>query len=202
MVAQTLAHGGLISYQQKAGGPQSPYELNINYFDALSNPFGEEPLTTQIDRFMGAYAIMLCLRGLPGIYFHSLFGSRNWSEGVIAAHNNRSINREKLARSKLEDELANRNSPRAWVFAQFQHLLRQRAGSAAFHPLGGQEILDMGREVFAVLRTSPSGSQQMLCIQNVTAHRQVAGKYALEPYQTLWLENPSQAEAGKQTGKI
>jgi sucrose phosphorylase len=190
LVSQTLAHGGLISYQQNADGTQSPYELNINYFDALSNPFGEEPLNTQIDRFMAANASMLCLQGLPAIYFHSLFGSRNWPEGVKATHNNRSINREKLERTKLEDELTNRNSLRSLVFVRFQRLLEQRAESDAFHPQGGQKILDMGREVFAVLRSSPTSDRQMLCLQNVTAQKQFAGKYVLEPYQTLWLEKP------------
>jgi sucrose phosphorylase len=190
LVTQTLAHGGLISFNQNADGGESAYELNINYFDALSNPFGGEALATQIDRFMAAHAIMLSLQGLPGIYFHSLFGSRNWSEGVDVTHNNRSINRQKLERTKLEEELVNRNTLRSQVFARFQRLLSQRAASDAFHPQGGQKILDMGREVFAVLRSSRSSCRQMLCLQNVTAQKQSAGGYTLEPYQTLWVENP------------
>jgi hypothetical protein len=48
----------------------------------------------------------------------------------------------------------------------------------------------MGREVFVVLRSSPTSSRQMLCLQNVTAQKQFAGKIALEPYQVLWLEKP------------
>jgi len=190
LVEQTLAHGGLISYQQNPGGTQSPYELNINYFDALSSPYEQEPIAMQINRFMAAYACMLCLQGLPGIYFHSMFGSRNWTEGVETSHNNRSINREKLEMAKLEAELANRNSLRSLIFAQFQRLLEQRAKSDAFNPQGGQNILDMGREVFVVLRSSPTSSRQMLCLQNVTAQKQFAGKIALEPYQVLWLEKP------------
>jgi len=35
--------------------------MNINYFDALSNPQGGEPLELQIDRFIAAQAIMLSL---------------------------------------------------------------------------------------------------------------------------------------------
>jgi glucosylglycerate phosphorylase len=191
LVAQTLSHGGLISYKQSAGGTQEPYELNINYFDALSDPFGDEPLATQIDRFMAAHAIMLSLRGLPGIYFHSLFGSRNWQDGLKATSNNRSINRQKLQRAELEDQLKIPHSLRAQVFGRMQRLLWQRAASSAFHPQGGQKILDMGPGVFAVLRSAPAGNRQMLCLQNVTAEKQPAGGYTLEPYQTLWLENPS-----------
>jgi hypothetical protein len=91
---------------------------------------------------------------------------------------------------KLEAELANRNSLRSLIFARFQRLLAQRAKSDAFHPQGGQKILDMGRVVFAVQRSSPTSSRQMLCLQNVTAQKQFAGKIALEPYQVLWLEKP------------
>ena len=38
LVNKALEHGGLVSYKNNADGSQSPYEMNINYFDALSNP--------------------------------------------------------------------------------------------------------------------------------------------------------------------
>lgn len=190
LVSQTLAHGGLISYKQNADGTRSPYEMNINFFDALSNPSGEEPLAMQIDRFMAAQAILLSLRGLPGIYFHSLFGSRSWLEGVKITCHNRTINRQKLARTELESELAVPNTLRAQIFARYRALLARRAASAAFHPQGGQQILEMGREIFAVLRISPAGDKQVLCLQNITAQAQSVAGYKLEPYQTLWLDNP------------
>jgi glycosidase len=82
LVARTIAHGGLVSYKANSDGTSSPYELNINYFDALNDPNARESLDTQIDRFVCAHAIMLALVGVPGIYFHSLFGSRRlarWS---------------------------------------------------------------------------------------------------------------------------
>jgi sucrose phosphorylase len=190
LAGQTLAHGGSISYKQNADGTQSPYEMNINYFDALSNPSSDEPLATQIERFMAAQAIMLSLRGVPGIYFHSLFGSRNWNAGVRLLEHNRAINRQKLEHAKLEEELADRDSLRSQVFARYRHLLGMRAGSAAFHPQGGQKILDMGRRVVGGLRSSPAGDRKFLCLQNVTAQTQSVATYTLEPYQTLWLDNP------------
>jgi len=33
-----LTHGGMISYKQNTGGSQSAYEMNIGFFDALSDP--------------------------------------------------------------------------------------------------------------------------------------------------------------------
>ena len=188
LVKQTLAHTGLISYKQNADGTQIPYELNINFFDALSDPAGEEPLATQIDRFMAAQAIMLSLQGLPGIYFHSLFGSRNWLAGVQATGHNRTINRQKLEQSGLEGELSDPNALRNQVFARYRALIFRRAASNAFHPNGSQKILEMGPAVFAVQRSSPMGDSQMLCLQNVTAQTQSVAAYTLNPFQTLWLE--------------
>lgn len=189
LVEQTLTHGGLISFKQKSDGTQSPYELNINYFDALSDPSSSEPLELQMDRFMAAQAIMLSLRGVPGIYFHSLFGSRNWNEGVNLTNHNRTINRQKLERADLESKLADPKSLRAQVFGRCCQLLFLRSACTAFHPHGGQEILDMGRNVFAVLRRSPNVDKHVLCLQNVTAQTQAAAAHTLAPYQTLWLEN-------------
>ena len=71
LVQTALDHNGFVSYKNNPDGTKSPYELNISYFDALSNPLGDESEDTQIARFLAAHSIMLALRGLPGIYFHS-----------------------------------------------------------------------------------------------------------------------------------
>jgi glycosidase len=194
LVEQTRDHDGFVSYKEIAGKEPSPYELNINYFDALSNPHSNEPLSIQVDRFMAAQAIMLSLCGVPGIYFHSLFGSRNWSEGVSITGYKRSINRQKLLYDQLLRELADQNSLRCRVFKRFRHLLLQRAACSAFDPYGEQKILDFGNGIFAVLRLSPHGEGQILCLQNVTQKPQpvhLPGIVdSLAPYQTLWVNNP------------
>src|SRR6185503_16052803 len=182
----TLAHGGLISYKHNADGSQSPYEMNINYFDALSNPASLQPpslakhpsgmvaeaayesLDLQVNRFIAAQAIMLSLVGMPGIYFHSLFGSRGWLEGVQQTGRNRTINREKLQFDELAHQLADENSLRSKVFARYSQLLKARSSISAFHPHGTQIILDLHPSVFAIERVSPDGTSRALCLQNVS----------------------------------
>ncbi len=83
LVEKTLEHGGLVSYKHNARGAQNPYEININYFDALSNPRTNEPLKFRQIVFMTAQAIMLSLIGVPGIYFHSLFGFARAGERAV-----------------------------------------------------------------------------------------------------------------------
>jgi sucrose phosphorylase len=182
LIARVQAHGGRVSYKNNPDSTQTPYELNINYFDALSNPQAGEPVEVQVDRFMVAQAIMLSLAGVPGIYFHSLFGSRGWPEGVQLTHRNRTINRQKLDRSGLEQELQDPASRRCRVFQRFTQMLTARASSAAFHPYGGQKILDggdprragadpgcccQGDAIFALLRVSPDGRQRVVCLHNL-----------------------------------
>ncbi|NJM08131.1 sugar phosphorylase [Candidatus Gracilibacteria bacterium] len=95
LVERTLRHGGHVSYKNNADGSQSPYELNIAFFDALSDPNDTRENDTQkIDRFVAAQAIMLALAGLPGIYIHSLFGSPSDHSGVALTGRYRSINRK------------------------------------------------------------------------------------------------------------
>ncbi len=215
LVSKTLEHGGLVSYKHNPNGTQSPYEMNISYFDALSNPNGNEPLDLQVNRFIAAQAVMLSLVGVPGIYFHSLFGSRGWLKGVEKTGRNRAINREKLQYAEIQNELANENSLRYDVFAKFSQLLKVRSGNPAFHPRGTQRILNLHPSVFALERISPDGNSRVLCLHNVSA-KQIAfetgyvwsvpkvessqenllskssgrllAEITLEPYQVLWVK--------------
>ena len=172
LVDTALAHGGRVSYKTNEDGSRSVYELNISYFDALSDPAGDEPLEIQVQRFALSQAIMLALAGTPGIYVHSLLGSRSWAEGVELTGHNRTINRQKLDRDVRERELADPKSLRHQVFAAYRNLLRARASDAAFHPHGAQRVVAAGEGVFALLRTAPDGGSQVLCAHNVSDREQ------------------------------
>lgn len=172
LVEGTLMRGGLVSYKNNSDGTKSPYELNINYFDALSNLQDGELEHLQIDRFMASQAIMLSHVGVPGIYFHSMFGSSGWPEGVSLSGQNRTINRQKLDLVTLKSELHDFTSRRYKVYSLYAQILRARACSTAFHPLGNQLVMDFGNAIFALLRSSPDGYSQVLCLHNVSDNSQ------------------------------
>jgi sucrose phosphorylase len=123
---------------------------------------------TQISRFLAAQSIMLALAGVPGIYFHSLFGSRNDRAGAEVSGIARRINREKLARAKLERELGDAASPRATIFARFKRLLAVRRAQPAFNPSSLQHVLELDSAIFGLLRSVRDSSQSVLCLHNVT----------------------------------
>lgn len=217
LVDKTLAHDGFVNYKTNSDGSQSPYELNITLFDALSNPTGDEPASLKIDRFMASQAMMLALAGIPGIYVHSLIGSSNNLAGVAETGQNRSINREKWQQSEFEKRLANPNSIASQVFQRYRRLLKIRSKHPAFHPHGAQQIVLGNQAVFAVLRMSPSGDETILCLHNVTTDSQIfnvdsklintggkfqdlltkrlfaSSKINLGPYQTCWLRTNSES---------
>jgi len=169
MVERTLAHGGYVSYKAEPDGSQTVYELNISYFDALSDPHAAEPLDLQARRFLASQAIMLSLAGVPGIYVHSMFGSRSYHAGVEQTGRYRSINREKLRRDRLERELADLASLRHKVLYPYLHIIRTRAAHPAFHPAGSQQVLSLDPALFVLLRGAPDGSESLLCIHNVSS---------------------------------
>ena len=169
LVRRAQAHGGFISTKNMPDGSLAPYEMNINYLDALSNPMQNEPPELAARKFLTAHAILLSLQGVPGIYFHSLFGSRGDRAGAIASGIPRRINREKLDRRPLELELVTPQSLRHQVWTGMERLLRIRRAQTAFHPLAAQQVLETDPRVFALLRTSRDARQQVLCLHNVSA---------------------------------
>lgn len=197
--------GGNVSYRAAPDGVRMPYELNINYLEALGRPDAEEPEDLVARRFLTSQAVMLSLQGMPAIYFHSMFGSRGWPEGVAQTGAYRTVNRQKLDRHRIEAELGTDGSLRKLVFVGYKVLLQARAAHTAFAPAAEQRIIRLHRSVFTVLRTSEQGS--VLCLHNVTdepvivdiaglvhgaltdliSGESIESMVELESFQTLWV---------------
>jgi len=170
VVQHVALRGGNISYKSNEDGTKSPYELNINYLDAIFPAEGsEKSQEIAVKRFLAAHAIMIALRGIPGIYFHSLFGSRNWSDGVKQTGRFRTINREKLIYNDLKTALSDSDSIRFTIFNGFTRMLNVRRECPAFHPFGDQKILHLHPAVFSLIRVSPDQVSRMLCLHNVSS---------------------------------
>lgn len=166
IVQSTLAHGGQVSYRSNPDEGQSAYELNITWYDALNDPAKPEP-DLDIPRFLASQAIMLSLAGVPGIYIHSLLGSRNCADCLVGTGRARSINREKFMLVKLEQELSDQRNLKSRVLTGYRQLLKVRKQQPAFHPASAQSILKLGSSVFAIIRAA-NGAERLLCMTNVT----------------------------------
>jgi sucrose phosphorylase len=162
------SRGGRVSYKATADG-EIPYELNINYRDAVNNP--DFPVELKAMQFLSSQAVMLVMAGVPGIYVHSLLGSGNWTQGVEESGINRRINREKLDSLQLVKELEEEDSLRRLIYLGYRELLKIRRSRKAFDPSSPQTILKLDDEVFALIRTAYDSSESILCLQNTSRRR-------------------------------
>ena len=135
LVAAARQRGGLIGSRRSQDGTDVPYELNITYLDALSDPDAPDS-TTSVSRFLASQAIMLAMRGIPGVYFHSLVGSHNDAAAARASGIARRINRHKYDLRELQQRLHTADSPQARIYTAYRRLIATRVAQPAFHPDG------------------------------------------------------------------
>ncbi|HFU74281.1 MAG TPA: sugar phosphorylase, partial [Helicobacteraceae bacterium] len=140
IVKAVESNGGLVSYRAEADGSKSPYELNCSYIDALTHP--DESDLIRAKRMLVAQATALVMPGVPGIYFHSLVGSRNYLDGVKHTGINRTINREKYHVDWLEGELLKEGGLAKTMFDSYKRLISIRINEPAFNPFGGFEFYE------------------------------------------------------------
>ena len=168
LISVVKSRGGRVSYKSTPEG-DIPYELNINYRDAVNHP--DLPVDLKAKQFLAAQSVMLCMAGVPGIYVHSLLGSGNWSKGVEESGINRRINREKLQSDILVKELEEEDSLRNLIYRGYRDLLKIRRSHKAFDPASPQTVVKLDPEVFALIRSAWDGSGSVLCLQNTSRRR-------------------------------
>jgi sucrose phosphorylase len=204
--------GGQVSWRALEGGEQHPYEVNIALFDALQGTVRGVD-TMGFARFVCAHAIMFALEGIPGLYIHSLLGTRNDYQRMENTGHNRAINRHQWQWAQLESELGNAASPHRQVMLALEALLRLRGEQPAFHPNAAQFTLQLGTAFFGFSRQSREPEQQIFCVSNITDEPHplnlldlnlveeadwedlISGQpcpdldqlLQLEPYQTVWI---------------
>ena len=204
---------GFVSYATTSDGKREPYELNITYYDAITDSTDDEELN--IKKFIASQSILLSFIGVPGIYVHSLFGTSNYLEGVEKTGQNRTINRKKFEFSDLEKELSCKNTKSYKIFTALKELIKKRRKEKAFNPNGDQRVLYLSKSIFALIRISPDYREKIIVLTSTANKRQeffisekecglnskrlfdlvsendinLENKIILEPYQIMWLKN-------------
>lgn len=203
LVENTLKSGGRVSYKDNGDGTKSPYELNINYQDALSSP--DEADEVRIAKFLAAETILLSMQGVPGIYIHSLLGSRNDYFGMTTSDIPRRINREKLDYNKLRMQLDG-DTNRSEIFKEFIRRLKIRKLEPSFAPQASQVVLKIDSRILALKRENPDKGTCVYALINVSPDtvslelagvkgvnlldgRQIQEKIRMSPYETVWVKS-------------
>ena len=170
LVQTAMDQGGLISYKSAKDGSEEPYEINVTWYSALNNDrdLAHEDEAFQVRRFVASRVIALIIQGVPGIYLHSLIGTRNDIDTVMATSSKRDINRRVIDESLIRRALENPLSKIARIGRELGRLLAIRTRQPAFNPACHQKILRYSPQVFAVLRSAPEIGQLILALVNVS----------------------------------
>jgi sucrose phosphorylase len=208
LVSHVQDHGGLVSFRAEEDGSQSPYELNCSYIDTLSHPDEEDIL--RIKRMLLSQGTALAMPGVPGIYFHSLVGSRNYHDGVKHTGINRAINRETFNVDWLEKELSQQGNLPKTMFDSYKRLISIRTNEKAFSPFGNFVFFDLDPRLFVMEQGCCENTERVLAVHNfsneeviftipdeitlplndllTTYEVDASKKVVLEPYQMMWLK--------------
>ncbi|UCF79415.1 MAG: sugar phosphorylase [Candidatus Eiseniibacteriota bacterium] len=173
LMKRTLEYGGMVSYMLGEDGRHYPYELNIAWYSAVNGMESDEPIETQIDRFVASRSVQLVLRGVPGSYLPSVIGTENDVETVLRTGAKRDINRRAFDVDALMRLLEDRSSRAHLILERLSQLAGVRVHCPAFHPSGEQSVIMRNDAVFSLVRTSLDGSQRILALTNVTGSRRV-----------------------------
>lgn len=203
LVADLEKEGALVSYKQNPDGTQSPYEINVTYMDALNRLADNDD--TRLQRFLLAHSILLTIPGVPAVYVQSILGARNDVDGVAQTGHNRSINRKKYPISEIETGLADDKTLMHRTFEGIKDMIQVRKTQALFHPNVPMEVVDLGKEIFAIRRVDASGNS-ILVLHNLSDQpiscdvaanwdilkdQPISGSapIVLAPYEFRWLTN-------------
>mgnify|MGYP002631312506 CR=1 FL=1 len=165
LIQEVVRRQGFVSTRRLPDNTESPYELNITYSSALSCDDDE---SLGLRRFLCSQAVCVSMRGIPGIYFHSLTATPNDLHGVQVQGHHRAVNRKKWLETELAQLLDDPDTNNNHAFNAMTTLLRRRASHPAFHPDATQEVIDFGNELFAFVRESLDQSQRILCLFNMS----------------------------------
>ncbi|MBA3925654.1 alpha-amylase family glycosyl hydrolase [Listeria rustica] len=203
LVADLEKEGALVSYKQNPDGTKSPYEVNVTYMDALNRLADNDD--TRLQRFLLAHSILLTIPGVPAVYVQSILGARNDLDGVAETGHNRSINRKKYPISEIEMGLADEKTLMHRTFEGIKEMIQVRKTQGLFHPNVPMEVVDLGKEIFAIRRVDASGDS-VLALHNLSDQpiscdvavnwdilkdQPISGSapIILAPYEFRWLTN-------------
>ncbi|MBN2038889.1 MAG: sugar phosphorylase [Spirochaetes bacterium] len=201
LIKNAEEHGGLISYKTGDDGTEEPYEINITWFSALNSDEDREDVAFQVKRFAASRMIAMIIQGVPGIYLHSLIGTKNDIDAVISTKSKRDINRTVIDKKAVDEALSDPFSKFSRINRELGRLIKMRTRLRAFHPNGDQKVLYIASEIFSVLRISPEKDQHIIAMINVTAntcHLQIDLKDIDVPekckYDEYWFDIVSEEE--------
>lgn len=190
LVQDAVKKGFMTSFKSNSDGSKSPYEININYFDAMDqNP----------QKMLCVHSILMFAKGIPAVYFHSFVGS--CGDVNYDKTKPRSANREKLDFDNLVNELDDESSVRYEIISNMMKMIAMRRLYTCFHPHSNQNVVDCDDGILVVNRSDDDSSvtgyhnlthdEKSISIdknyKDLLTENVYKDTIVLAPYQYVWL---------------
>lgn len=184
---QIKNNGGNFAYRSTPDGGRAVKEMNISWWSAL-NGDGEGVFNIQLNKFITSRAIAMSLKGIPAVYYLSLFGAKSDHKTFSKTKHGRDLNRTDFNFKELQSKLTKAESRERIILNNLLDLVNLRKSFKAFHPDSKQEVLSLDERVFAILRGV--GKNRVIALHNVSGDvvnvKYEDVDYRLEPYSFIW----------------
>lgn len=179
LVRRMEAKGGFVNFR-RIDGEERPYEMNITWSSALK----VDDLQLHVRRLLCSYSMSLVFPGVPGVYFHNLFGTENWFEEYNQTLHKRDINRRKFQQQEIDQFLADSDSLEGQTFAGLTEMMRLRQQNEIFHPQAEFIQCEAQDEVWCVERRWQGKTARFY--HNLSDTTQTVDGLVLRPYEHIW----------------
>ncbi|WP_410924429.1 sugar phosphorylase [Rhodosalinus sp.] len=159
--------GGLVSMRTAPDRSETPYEINITWFDAMGATCAGET-AHHMERFLCSQTIVMALEGIPAFYIHALLATGNDHAGVQKTGVARAINRHRWHYPDLQTRLDDPESRQARALGELRRRMGVRRRQPAFHPNATQFTLQLDERVFGLWRQSLDRGQSVFALHNVS----------------------------------
>ena len=104
------------------------------------------------------------MKGIPGVYFHSLFGTQNDVEAAEQSQIPRRINRRKFDATQLSQRIGTAGTIPQLVFSTYRRLLHIRRLQSAFHPEASQFVVDHPNHQLLIFQRLNSETREQVTV--------------------------------------
>ncbi|WP_320664562.1 alpha-amylase family glycosyl hydrolase [Prochlorococcus sp. MIT 1223] len=161
--------GGLISHRKMENGEDSPYELNISWWSAMSDS-GIDPSYLQVQRFLLSQLFTIALQGVPAFYLPAVLASENDIKSFGRSGERRDLNRERFDVEKLYLKLKDIQSFPNQIIRELNSAMEKRTKEISFHPDSPMHCLTKDRSDVVII-TRGENKDKIWAIHNMTNSR-------------------------------
>lgn len=165
VIRKVTDYGAQFSYRSLPDGSKVVKEMQISWWSAINGNDGERS-DSALKKWLLTRAIAMAIRGIPSIYYMSLFGSPSDVELYKKTGIARDMNRRNYEFDAIVQRLNDPETHESKVLESLKKLVEKRKSYRQFHPDAKQVTVAVDPRVFAIERGDDG--DVLFCAHNVS----------------------------------